>query len=162
MRLYGPGAQRLQIHGTFEADLKYKRKSHKDTIYVLENQQTSLLSRLACEKLGHVKCQLKQQSEVSEVTKDIRTGFLNLSKGLGMLNPDHKPTCISVPRRIHIPLRDKTKLKLEEMDQQGVISSVTETTTWCSGMVPVLKPSEDVRGQVSTKQSGEKCTPFQQ
>ena len=84
--LYRPGAKRVQALGTFEADLKYKGKSHKETFYVPENQQTSLLSRLACEKLGLVKCQVvKQQSEVSKLTKDIRTSFPDQFKGLGML-----------------------------------------------------------------------------
>ena len=109
--LYRPGAKRVQALGTFEADLKYKGKSHKETFYVPENQQTSLLSRLACEKLGLVKCQVKQQSEVSKLTKDIRTSFpdqlawgCSKNTPTALHNPDHKPTCIRVPRRTPIPL----------------------------------------------------------
>jgi len=59
-----------------------------------------------------------------EVPKDIHTGFSKLFQGLGILKgysyrisliPDYHPTCIYMPRKIPIPLRDKTKKKRNEM-----------------------------------------------
>jgi transposase InsO family protein len=151
VKLYGPGGKELQVLGTFEAKLKHRSEIHKETVYVITNQTTSLLSRMACEKLKLVTCQAKEQGEV---TKDVRVGFPKLFSGLGMLKdysyqislrPECRPVCIFTPRKVPLPLREKTKLKLEEMVRQGVISQVAEATDWCSGMVTVVKPSGDIR-----------------
>ena len=149
--LLGPGRKRLPILGTLRAQMTYKGRSLTETAYVIKDQPVSLLSRDACEKLNLVTCHVKNQLEVA---KDIRAGFPKLFKGLGLLRDysyrislrdDCKPVCIFTPRKIPLPLREKTKSKLDEMVQQGVISQMTEATDWCSGMVPVLKPSGEVR-----------------
>ena len=46
--LYGPGGMKLPVVGTFNAKLNYKDSSLDETIYVIENQKSSLLSREAC------------------------------------------------------------------------------------------------------------------
>ena len=151
VRLYGPGGKELKVVGTFKAQLKYNNATHAETVYVIENQPVSLLSRAACQGLKLVTCQVREQMEV---TKDVRRKYPKLFTGLGLLKdysyqialkPECKPVCIYTPRRVPLPLREKTKSKLEEMVRQGVISPMAEATDWCSGMVPVLKPSGEVR-----------------
>ena len=61
------------------------------------------------------------------------------------LKPDANPVCLFTPRKVPHPLLPKVKEELDRMVQQGVISPVTEPTSWCSGMVPVLKPNGSVR-----------------
>ncbi|XP_067933332.1 uncharacterized protein [Watersipora subatra] len=149
--LLGPGRKRLPVLGTLKARLTYKERSITETAYVIKDQPVSLLSRHACERLELVTCHIKDQLEV---TKEIRADFPNLFRGLGLLKGycykislqhESKPVCIFTPRKVPLPLREKARLKLEEMVHQGVISPMTEATDWCSGMVPVLKPSGEVR-----------------
>jgi hypothetical protein len=146
--LYGPGRNQLTVVGTFQAKLSYRDKSVNETIYVVRNQQQSLLSRSACQALELVTC------NVGEVNTDAKTEFPELFKGLGCLKKfkyqitlkdDVKPTCIYVPRSVPFPLEDKVRNKLEEMKEKGVISPVQESTDWCSGLVVVEKPNGDVR-----------------
>ena len=153
VQLYGPGGNKLTVKGMFEAILNYHQMHHKETVYVIDGQSTSLLGREACERLGLVTCQVKNQMEVKK-SSNVLNNFPELCRGLGKLKgytyeislrPDSKPVCLYTPRRVPLPLRDKTKAKLKEMVLQGVISPVTEATDWCSGMVPVLKPSGEVR-----------------
>ncbi|XP_067933567.1 uncharacterized protein [Watersipora subatra] len=149
--LLGPSRKRLPVLGTLKARLTYKERSITETAYVIKDQPVSLLSRHACEKLELVTCHIKDQLEV---TKEIQADFPNLFRGLGLLKGycykislrhESKPVCIFTPRKVLLPLREKPRRKLEEMVHQRVISPMTEATDWCSGMVPVLKPSGEVR-----------------
>ena len=84
---------------------------------------------------------------------DYKTEFPSLFTGLGKvktevhitLQPDAKPFCIYTPRKIPYPLLPKVKQELDSMLERGVISPVTAPTAWCSALVPVPKPSGDVR-----------------
>ncbi|XP_067940218.1 uncharacterized protein [Watersipora subatra] len=162
--LCGLGDQELHVLGSFDAELKYKAWKHKETVFVIRNQATSLLSRKACKKLKLVTYNVKEQAEI---TKDMLRKFSELFKGLGKLKDysysislkkNYRPVCIYTPRKVLLPLREKTKRKLEEMVVQGVISPMAEATEWCSGMVPVRKPSGEcpnLRGFDWIKQSCE-------
>lgn len=61
------------------------------------------------------------------------------------LHPDAVPFAVSAPRRIPIPLQEPVNRELDKMEQMGVIRRVQESTEWCAGIVPVQKPSGDVR-----------------
>ena len=45
----------------------------------------------------------------------------------------------------------KVKAELEQMEREGVISSVWGPTEWCTPMVPVIKKSGDIRSCVHLK-----------
>ncbi|XP_067939953.1 uncharacterized protein [Watersipora subatra] len=118
---FGPGDQELHVLGSFDAELKYKAWKHKETVFVIHNQATSLLSRKACEKLKLVTYNVKEQAEV---TKDMLSKFPELFKGLGKLKDyscsislkeNYQPVCIYTPRKVPLPQQEKTKRKLEEM-----------------------------------------------
>lgn len=55
------------------------------------------------------------------------------------------PFAIFTPRRIPIPLKDPIKLELDKMVKSEVIRKVDGPTKWCAGIVPVVKPSGEVR-----------------
>ncbi len=61
------------------------------------------------------------------------------------LQEDAKPFSISVPRRVPVPFMPKVKRELERMEQQKVITKVTEASDWCVGMVVVPKSNNKVR-----------------
>ena len=55
--------------------------------------------------------------------------------------PGAKPFSLGTARNIPLPLRDKVKQELNDMEAQGVISKVQNPTQWCAGMVIVSKKS---------------------
>ena len=63
-----------------------------------------------------------------------------------------KPYNIVTPRRIPFPLADGIKEGLGRMEQNGIIQKNTESTDWCSPMVPVRKRNGSMRICVDFKQ----------
>ncbi|KAK7106806.1 hypothetical protein V1264_018020 [Littorina saxatilis] len=61
------------------------------------------------------------------------------------------PYSVSTARRVPIPLLGKVEKELKRMKDNGVIEEVKEPTEWVSPMVPVVKPSGDVRICVDLK-----------
>lgn len=47
-----------------------------------------------------------------------------------------------LPRRVPLPLKDKLKEKIEELERRGVIKQVNKPTPWISSMVTVTKPGK--------------------
>ena len=50
-RLCGPGKTKLQVLGEIQVILQHKDRRFSETVYVVKNQECSLLSRKACEEL---------------------------------------------------------------------------------------------------------------
>ena len=149
--LCGPGNTQLPVKGLFYATLKYRQSKLTEPIYVVHNQNCSLLSRRACVELGLIRRADKVVEEVNTGPTDFKAEFPVVFSGLGKLKtechitlrPDAIPFCLYNPRKI--PLIPKVKSQIETMLQQGVISPVTAPTEWCAGIVPVLKPNGSVR-----------------
>ena len=139
--LRGPGGIKLRVLGTLIAKLQYKNK----TLYIIENQPTSLLGRDAC--LPHNLIKLM----VDEVA--VHKDFPQLFHGLGKLKMQHhinlrddsRPICLYAPLKVPHPLLPRVEEELRRMEQQEVISKVTQPTDWCSGMVVVPKTDGRVR-----------------
>ena len=91
--------------------------------------------------------------------EDILRQFPAVFKGLGnigeeytiRLKPDAVPYFLFTPRNVALPLREKVCDELHRMETMGVITKVTEPTSWCVGMVVVPKRSGDVRICVDLK-----------
>ena len=74
--------------------------------------------------------------------------FPSLFQGLGKLEGEYsikllegaKPFALATPRRVAIPLMKQVKDELKRMEQLGV----REPTEWCTGMVVVPKPNNQV------------------
>ena len=130
--------------------MSYHGRTMTETVYVLSDQPCSLLSKRACVELGIVRC---IDTLAKSSTPDFKGEFPGLFYGLGMINTSYKitaredarPVCIHAPRKIAHPLIPKAKTEPENMEEQGVISPVTEPTSWCSGIVVVPKTNGSVR-----------------
>ena len=58
---------------------------------------------------------------------------------------DAKPFAISVPKKVPLPLYQKTSDELDRMLETGVISLVGQPTDWCTPMVVTPKNNGKVR-----------------
>lgn len=107
------------------------------------------LGQPAIEALNVVKRVYKINGTVNNVIDE----FPGLFQGVGRLGGSYhihlkegsKPYAISTPRQVPIPLMGEVKKELQRMEQEGVISRVTEPTDWCVGMVVVPKQNSKVR-----------------
>ena len=85
-------------------------KKHAEDVYVLENLEMPLLSRIACTALGLIR-KVKTVSTASDKKEEIFQRYPKLFNGLGCLggeyeikiDPDVKPFNLTTPRRIPIP-----------------------------------------------------------
>ncbi|UYV60624.1 K02A2.6-like [Cordylochernes scorpioides] len=129
----------MPVLGNFQATLEANGKVSHEEIYEVKNLHVSLLSAKASEELGFIQRLLYVNSNpLTDPLKD----YPELFSGLGKLNKPYKielndqaqPYAVHTPRRIPFPLMNKTKQKLKEMEQQGVIEKVDHATDWCSPM----------------------------
>ena len=62
------------------------------------------------------------------------------------LTDDAKPFCVNAPRTVPFAYRDKLKEELDLLQQQGIITPVTEPTEWCASIVVTpTKDTDDIR-----------------
>lgn len=113
-------------------NMTFAGTNSREDVYVLEGLRTPLLGKPAIERL----CVLPQINVIKKL--DPESEFPQVFQGLGTfkeeydlkLNPEAKPFAL--------PLFEKTRQEPERMQALGVISPVTEPTTWCAPMVVVL------------------------
>ena len=147
--LYGPAYQSLKFLGQFTGKLTVQNKSHQETIFVVRGLKNDLLGLPALTSLQLVQRVGSTYTALADVKKD----FPKLFTGLGdfgkpyaiKLKEDAKPHALYTPRNVPIPLQGKVLEELNRMESLGVISKVSEPTSWCAGMVVVPKQSGDVR-----------------
>ena len=72
-----------------------------------------------------------------------------------ILKEDAKPFAISFPRKVPLPLYQKTKDELDRMLETGVISPVDQLTDWCAPMVVTPKSNGKVRVSVDLSKLNE-------
>ncbi|KAL8567284.1 hypothetical protein ACOMHN_023327 [Nucella lapillus] len=85
--------------------------------------------------------------------------FPRLFGGLGKLQDPYKirlrdqclPYAVTAPPHLALPLRKKVKAELEQLEQQGVICSISKPTDWCEPIVVVPKSHDIVRVCVDLK-----------
>ena len=90
---------------------------------------------------------LHRMDSVSCYSETVHTQYPTLFRGLGTLGDkytiklkdDATPYSLCTPRNVAIPLREKVRQELGRMETNGVISKVTNPTSWCAGMVVVPK-----------------------
>ena len=59
------------------------------------------------------------------------------------LTDDVKPFCVNTPRSIPFAYRDKLRAELDILQQQNIITPVTEATEWCAPIVVTPKKNTD-------------------
>nr|XP_058955069.1 uncharacterized protein K02A2.6-like [Pocillopora verrucosa] len=149
--LMGPCKHKLCCLGNFTAKLCVDEKVIRELIYVVKDLERPLLGRDAAQEL-------KLINRVDTVSSDdyktrMASKHPQLFTGLGQmkdsytitLKEDAKPFAISVPRKVPLPLYQKTKDELDRMLEIGVISPVDQPTDWCAPMVVTPKSNGKVR-----------------
>ena len=150
-KLFGPSHQALNVLGVFNGKLSNGTNSYHEDIYVIRGLKNNLLGLHAIAGL-----QLVQRLCSTETELDIMTKVFN---GLGTFGEEYtikleegaSPHVLYTPRNVPLPLREKVKSELEEIEAIGVITKISEPTPWCAGMVVVPKKSGKVRFCVDLK-----------
>ncbi|UYV74725.1 K02A2.6-like, partial [Cordylochernes scorpioides] len=138
----------LQTVGMFISTLRNGNYEIKEKIYVIRRLSEPLLSRRACELLN-----LAKRIEVVATRINPIKEFPEVFEGLGQignpyeikLKPGAKPYAVHTPRRVPIPLMEKLKTRLEELEKAGIIAQVNVATEWCAPTVIAGKPNGDIR-----------------
>ena len=150
--LMGPCKHKLCCLGNFTAQFcENENVSIKELIYVVKDLERPLLGRDAAEEL-------KLINRVDIVSSDDHKTRMTIKHpqlftGLGQvkdsytitLKEDAIPFAISVPRKVPLPLYQKTKEELDRMLETGVISPMDQPTDWCAPMVVTPKSNGKVR-----------------
>ncbi|UYV70903.1 K02A2.6-like [Cordylochernes scorpioides] len=119
----------LQTVGMFISTLRNGNYEIKEKIYVIRRLSEPLLSRRACELLN-----LARRIEVVATRINPIEEFPEVFEGLGQignpyeikLKPGAKPYAVHTPRRVPIPLMEKLKTRLEELDKDQMLSKIFE------------------------------------
>ncbi|UYV76749.1 K02A2.6-like [Cordylochernes scorpioides] len=138
----------LQTVGTFISTLRNGNYEIKEKIYVIRRLSEPLLSRRACELLI-----LARRIEVVATRINPIREFPEVFERLGQignpyeikLKPGAKPYAVHTPRRVPIPLMEKLKTRLEELERAGIIAQVNVATEWCAPTVITGKSNGDIR-----------------
>ncbi|KAL1480147.1 hypothetical protein MTO96_051275 [Rhipicephalus appendiculatus] len=116
-QLHDPEKKLLPAARVAQFQLIYRNQATSPDIYVLDQICTPLLSKSAIKKLQILTFVNAVAEKVNP--KEFPAVFRGLSKLLGkhriQLQPVAKPFALSSPRRISIPLYEKTKLVLQRM-----------------------------------------------
>ena len=161
-QLFGPASQPLQVLGHSSGLLSHKDKEARQNVFVVEGLKTNLLGLPSISALNlavRVDSTSTDPPSEPETEQTVCRKFPKVFQGLGnlgkayhiQLQPDSQPHALLTPRRVPLPLRQKVTKELDQMEKEGVISKVTEPTTWCAGMVVVPKKSGNVRICVDLK-----------
>ena len=78
---------------------------------------------------------------IAEKYKDVFEGLGHIGDSTITLNADAKPIQ-HTPRRIPVALKDKVQSKLNELEDRGIITKVTQPTEWISSTVVVTTPNK--------------------
>lgn len=127
----------IELAGKFSATIAVAHRSLCDTIYVMEQESESLLSRSAAEELGVLKIGLDIKAVSPKPKMKKMTGYqveIPLKQGC---QPIHQPY-----RRPPFALKKKVEAKIGELLEQDIIEPVNEPAEWCSPWVPVSKNGE--------------------
>ena len=149
--LLGPCNYKINCVGKFSAHLKVDKSEIDEEVYVIKDLETPLLSRKSAEKLQLI--HRVRSIESNNYKESVSSKYPELFTGLGKmedeytikLKDDAKPFALPVPRKVPMPLYQKTKAEIERMLETGVISPVDEPTEWCAPMVVTPKPNGQVR-----------------
>ena len=153
--LLGATSVPLHVIGQINVTLKHGNCTCQHPVYVVRELRVNLLGLPAIQAL-HVFADI---GSVDGYSKDIYQQYPALFQGLGTfgepyhikLKPNATPFSLYSARNVPIPLLDKVKSLLNEMESTRVISQVETPTDWCAGMVVVPKKNGDIRICVDLK-----------
>ncbi|XP_061185196.1 uncharacterized protein K02A2.6-like [Saccostrea echinata] len=155
LRLYG-GTSKLEHLGTVDIICSVQNNTEFLKFYVVDTDQTALLSAEACERLG-----LLSVNIVNSVDTSVKNSFEPLTcsqllntyhdvfEGLRSFPGEYKieidPSVKPVqhqPRKVHQAMKQEIHTKLKDLENRGVIKKVTIPTDWIRNMLTVKKPGK--------------------
>ena len=86
----------------FQANLKYQQSKVTEPVYVIPNQESALLSRKACVKLGLITRTDQEIEEVISIPADFKAEFPSLFSGLGRLKTEYYITFCPDSAALHL------------------------------------------------------------
>ena len=148
------GGHKIKPVGQCTLLCEYKNKYHNIDFQVVKGKKIAeIIGLTTCAALSLINC-------VNEVDVNTKTNVDNLAKtyhqvfeGIGcmpgkqtlQIKPEATPV-VHAPRRVPVALREKVKHELERMENEGIITRVTDPGRgWVSSMCTVVKPSGKVR-----------------
>ena len=146
--------------GQCKLSVARKGVKHRITFNVLHGKYTPILSLDASECFGLLKikdcdpldyvCTVNEASKLTGI--NVKAEYADVFQGLGRFKnsysiqiDDSIRPVVHPPRRVPVPMRNKVHEKLEQLVNEGVITSVTDATDCVSSMVVVQKPNGLIR-----------------
>ncbi|XP_031330692.1 uncharacterized protein K02A2.6-like [Photinus pyralis] len=142
--LISASGDKIQIVGTFDADLRYRNRKSLEKIYVAKKLRENLLGRDALETLGMLSW--ANVASIAEQFPTLFEGIGNLGKTYHIkIKENAVPFAIAAARRVPLHLRDAVKKHLDKLENESIIRKVSVATNWCAPMVVVPKKNNSVR-----------------
>lgn len=153
---YGCDSFRIKPQGEVSLSCEVNnRKAILDFLVIDSTDQLPLLGLSACIKLKLIQrlASINPKHIVSFKTlEDVKKMYASVFDGLGQFPTEHHISLkkdvvphIQPPRRVPRALHDRLKLKLEQLEAQGVIKKIEEPTEWLNPLVIVEKSNGDLR-----------------
>ena len=140
---------KVRCHGTFTAKIKHNDQRYNLKVHVIDGQ-ANLLARGTAAAMGLLKVNLSEVDVSYSVYGEL--GLMNTDPVTIRLKDDAVPYSLTTPRRVPVPLMPKVKAELQRMEDNGIITRVTDPSEWCAPMVPVMKKNrKEVRICVDLK-----------
>lgn len=141
--LYGYGGEQLAVKGKCNVEGRYKETKLPLRVHVVETNAPPVLGLKACLDFKLIKL-IMSISNTPDMS--VMEEFSDVFKGIGLfpgectihIEPNAAPV-IHPPRRVPIALRDRLRDELKNMENQQIITKVTEPTEWVNSMVATEK-----------------------
>ncbi|XP_061725450.1 uncharacterized protein LOC133531325 isoform X1 [Cydia pomonella] len=145
-RLHGYSGKNLEVLGKCFLKVVYKDNVYFLEFKVVDVPSSPVLGKYDCKVMNLVK-RVFAVSEMEQLNSPaFVTEYKDVFQGIGCLpgsykirvNRECKPV-VHAPRKVPIPLREKLKAKLEDMERQDIIAKVEGPTDWVNSMTIVKK-----------------------
>ena len=173
LRLMTYSGHSLSVLGEVELAVEFDSSYHLLRFVVVKEAAATLLGLPTCKQLGLVNPSQQSQTISSLNTRPRQSGlaeqkadsskalsadhtlavkYSDVFEGIGMIPGEYKIQLrsdatprIQSPRRVPFRLHQKFKDTLAQLENDNIITKVTEPTAFCSPLVTVVKPSGALR-----------------
>lgn len=140
----------LNVAGTCNLTCNHKNENYNLEFFVIKDKVQSILGLKACKEL-----QLIQKIDLieSQSNKNLLTNYQNVFKGIESINvkpvhihlTDNVNPVVHPPRKIPFGIRNELKKELIRLEQNNIITKISEPTEWVNSMVVVRKTDGSIR-----------------